>query len=297
MKERGADVVQACSEVTELLDSYLSDELSVESNHVVARHADRCAACAAALRLRRRVRDALQAALATPPASPDLERRIRHAVGIEASGRRGRRQIMLGLAASLVLGLTATLFVLRRPPERPPLSLRAQIEAQGALPANIGLYESASLIHQICAVHRKPPAPPSFDLVAARLGPHGGVWAALEPALSGATLVDAHLCPPRGPRQYGHVILRRGPRVLSILVTGGQPGDRLSEEAVALRVAGLTGPAYETQRTGYEIEALSAGDQVGLLVSQAGETADRAFLLGLMPQLARVLRLETPGVS
>ena len=52
----GAVVNRDCQHVRELMDSYLSEELSVETNHGVLRHVAQCRDCAAELRRRRRLR-------------------------------------------------------------------------------------------------------------------------------------------------------------------------------------------------------------------------------------------------
>src|SRR4029079_13689233 len=59
----GAVVSLDCPQVRELMDSYLSEELSVETNHGVLRHVAEWRDCAAALERRQRLRALLPEAL------------------------------------------------------------------------------------------------------------------------------------------------------------------------------------------------------------------------------------------
>lgn len=56
-----------CRDFRELADSYLSDELAVETNHQVFKHLENCADCRAELSSRREIRTALKSALKLAP--------------------------------------------------------------------------------------------------------------------------------------------------------------------------------------------------------------------------------------
>jgi len=55
-----------CQQICELMDSYLSEELSVETNHAFLRHVAECRDCAAELKRRRRLRALLSETLDLP---------------------------------------------------------------------------------------------------------------------------------------------------------------------------------------------------------------------------------------
>lgn len=59
-----------CKEVRSLADSYLSEQLLVETTHGVVQHIERCPACRAELEARRRLRDTLRSAFEH---APDLQ--------------------------------------------------------------------------------------------------------------------------------------------------------------------------------------------------------------------------------
>ena len=56
-----------CQQFREMLDSYLSDELLVETNHEVLHHLETCALCRHALAARRDLRAQLRAAIRNTP--------------------------------------------------------------------------------------------------------------------------------------------------------------------------------------------------------------------------------------
>jgi hypothetical protein len=56
-----------CSDFRELADSYLSDELAVETNHQVFKHLENCADCRTELSIRREVREKLRFSMRNEP--------------------------------------------------------------------------------------------------------------------------------------------------------------------------------------------------------------------------------------
>ena len=69
-----------CRRVRELMDSYLGSELTVESNHEVLRHLERCDACRAELAARERARALLIESFGPAPDARALEARISQAI-------------------------------------------------------------------------------------------------------------------------------------------------------------------------------------------------------------------------
>lgn len=69
--------VMNCHNFKEVLDSYLSDELAVESNHAVLRHAELCPDCRREMAARRNLRQTLRGAVSATAASPDFKNRLR----------------------------------------------------------------------------------------------------------------------------------------------------------------------------------------------------------------------------
>ena len=95
---------QDCQHVREVMDSYLSEELSVETNHGVLRHVAQCRDCAAELRRRRRLRALLSETLDVAVDADRVRARITHALDREL--RSWVRVARLGaVAATLVAAI------------------------------------------------------------------------------------------------------------------------------------------------------------------------------------------------
>ena len=99
--------MNACDQTRKYLDSYVSSELLVETNHELLRHLESCASCSAEADARVRLRARLKAAVQNqdvPPELPALIRqRIRERESRPAFGAGWTRWAMAA-AASLVIG-------------------------------------------------------------------------------------------------------------------------------------------------------------------------------------------------
>src|SRR5437773_9987051 len=75
-----------CERIRSYMDSHLSNELLVETNHEVLRHLDTCADCARALEDRMRVRKMLRSAVESESAPVHLRERIRSEIRTTRTG-------------------------------------------------------------------------------------------------------------------------------------------------------------------------------------------------------------------
>lgn len=112
-----------CKRIRPYLDSYLNNELMVETNHEVLRHLETCEACSQSLEDRARLKAQLKHAVMQEYAPAALRERI------ASDLRRGRgfsfSKISIALAAAAaVLVIAAATFLISRPNEK-PLSLQA----------------------------------------------------------------------------------------------------------------------------------------------------------------------------
>ena len=69
-----------CEKVRRYLDSYISNELLVESNLEVLRHIEQCSACSQELETRVRIRTSVQVAARREEVPPGLEQKIRREI-------------------------------------------------------------------------------------------------------------------------------------------------------------------------------------------------------------------------
>ena len=82
-----------CRQVRELMDSYISGELTVESNHDVLRHLERCEACRGELARRERTRALLIESFGAAPDATAIGARIAQALDREQQSL-GRRRAL-----------------------------------------------------------------------------------------------------------------------------------------------------------------------------------------------------------
>ena len=120
-----------CQEFREIADSYLGNELIVETNHAVISHLEHCAACRRELAARRALRTRLREAFINAPENqmrPEFAESLHAQLQTRALGRRSapiavsdswrssvrlRRTSWLALAACLLLATGLGLFAVR----------------------------------------------------------------------------------------------------------------------------------------------------------------------------------------
>ena len=92
----------ACRNALAKLDSYIDNELLVETNLEIARHFEQCAACAHEAKQRRELRARLRAAAGKVPAPSGLEERVRARLRKEGRSRPMPWRLM-SIAAAVLL--------------------------------------------------------------------------------------------------------------------------------------------------------------------------------------------------
>jgi hypothetical protein len=197
-----------CHEVRELLDSYLGQELMVETTHELMRHLDACPECRAELDARRQLRAAVLKAFTSsdalrprPDFSGDVLARVRTTAGRRSGGQAWRWG---ALAASLLLVASLGALVMRD--------------------RVAGIVKDAVGDHRNCAVRfALTEKPISLSEAAARFDP---TFARLETTPPDELSTDAgplrvrarHSCVFAG-RRFGHVVMDLDGHLVSLLVT------------------------------------------------------------------------------
>jgi anti-sigma factor RsiW len=199
-----------CRDARELLDSFLAQELLVETNHELLRHVSGCAECKSDLDTRARLRSGLKQAFARsaelqvrPEFVDQLRTRLRS--GALTKKRSWQAWPLLAAAASLILVVAAGAFFLRGRGSE-------QIAAQAAGD------------HQNCAVKfALTEHPISLDEAAARYDPAYARLRSVPPdevRIAAGTLhvADRHSCVFQD-RRFGHVVFRLDQHLVSLLMT------------------------------------------------------------------------------
>lgn len=237
-----------CRDFREVADSYLSDELLVETNHDMIAHLEACAQCRRELAARRELRTTLRAAFTKAEElqiqdqfAERVRRRLRDSVSTQAPSLIPRNRSWVAIAACLVvaagLGLAAwkrQQAQVARGERHEPNVTRANptVDNQpppspAAVNADMVLAKMSELAagdHRDCAIgHRLPDRP--IDLAEgarkydrAYLNLAQAVMSQRDEVAEGIELVMAHACLFKG-QWFGHIVVRHRGRLVSLLVT------------------------------------------------------------------------------
>ena len=241
-----------CRDVRELADSFLSEQLLVETTHDILRHLSLCPSCRADIDSRRRLRTALRGAFERSPelrATPEFLASVGRRVREHHSSRLVRMSLwsfrpMMAIAASLLL-VSAVAFGGR------------QWLGTSLLHAVLG-------DHQNCAIRfRLNEKPISLEEAAQRFEPAYRSLVAVVPSparLSNGdlTVLERHSCVYDG-RRFAHIVLRYRGALVSVLVTP----DRLARVPSELAVDGT------------RVSSFRAGRFAAFVVSSASERETR----------------------
>ena len=234
-----------CQHVREMMDSYLSEELSVETNHGVLRHLAACRDCAAELKRRQRLRALLSETLDVAVDVDRARARITHAVDREQ--RSWQRVGRLGAVAATLIAAVAAAYWMGR-----PVDAAAYDDSAGDHVACALTYpESTAYDPSRAAQNLAPP----FEHIVEAIGQSRGAY----------HVIDAHMCPYKG-RNYAHVVLRGDRQTLSLFAERAERG--ALPDAPTTVLAGDTLDVHATTRSGYRISAVATRDHRLFLVSE-----------------------------
>ena len=260
----------ACEKTRRYLDSYISNELLVETNHEVLRHLEKCPSCSSELESRTRLRGHLKAAVQRQSVPPDLQVRVREQI----RSRSARPQWMSAwtrwaVAAAAVLVVAIGTWRIGARETLPPLTDRPaqdryilKISQRISAVLGVGLKD-----HVHCSVFRKPSAhPPTLEQMAKSMGPSyaGLVQLVRTNVPDEYRVVMAHQCGYKG-RRYVHLTLQNGDHLISLVIARKQDGETLQSLVPALRPSGI--PVYQSAAERFEVAGFEAGQYLAFVVS------------------------------
>lgn len=258
-----------CSEFREIIDSYLKDELSIETNHNIIQHTQTCSACRAELVARRETHAQLRRAFNHAPEfqmRPEFAFRLRNKLKAEASGKPNTafnffaalmRPQWLAVVACLVAAVVIGVFALRPQSDSPNELARSSAdtwtrrEARTAFPAgdlsgaairlaSFEKREAALGDHQHCAIKYNLPEEP-IDLNEAGRKYDAAYVDLAQAVRTGEGLragdiryIEDHSCVYDG-RRFAHIVLEHKGRTISLLVADAY--DTSANDANAVAVA------------------------------------------------------------
>lgn len=265
-----------CSKIRPLLDSYLTNELLVETLQSVNEHLSTCAGCRAALESRQRARAALRATVRALTPEPGFEDVIRAAVRAEAAPRRwlgGRGIAWLAVAAALLLATV--------------LGLQQWRSDSALILARLGLGKGD---HVFCARGGfYPDEPPSPAEMREQVGaPYAQLVDRVIAQSPGYVIREGHLCHWE-EREFVHFILEREKKLVSVMLTvKKRPDEVFPRHALlaAMRAEGI--PVYTSEGDGMAIAGLDAGRHLAFSVSERGSAEGLRILAALAPTLSNL---------
>lgn len=224
-----------CRQIRELMDSYISSELSVESNHDVLLHIERCEACRGELERREQMRVLLRESLEVTPDLSAVTARVTQLLDREPH-RFSRVTRYAGIAAALLLIAGAGVWFSR--------------------PVDAAAFDDSVDDHIVCALTYPPgstyDAARSMQSLEPRYRP---ILAAVSHQSGDYKLIDAHMCPYQG-RNYAHLVYQGNGHALSVFTETSSRG-RLP----------LT---HETPRKGFVSAGESSDGHQVFVVSDSG---------------------------
>jgi hypothetical protein len=305
-----------CRDFREVADSYLSDELLVETNHDMITHLEACAECRRELAARREVRTTLHASFSNAEElqirdqfADRLRRELRDTATSQPTSLLSRRRAWIVIAACLLVAAMFVLIAVRQRPQAPaqiatgehhgpnveqmqptdtqPRPAATAVDADMVLAK---MSEFAAGDHRDCAIgHRLPDKPIALEDAGHKYDP---VYLDLAQAVlshrdeftEAIELVMAHACVFKG-HWFGHIVVRYRGRLVSLLVTKMEDqrgnelaGKRLPKDPEAQVIACSTA-------AGYRISCFRTVSHAVFVVSDLEEADNLALAREMAPSV------------
>lgn len=279
-----------CKRIRSYLDSYLNNELMVETNHEVLRHLEACEDCSRSLEDRARLKAQLKRAVMQEYAPAALRERItadlRRSPGFSLS------RVSLALAAAAaVLVIAAVTFFTWGPPKN-QLSLQAKVapaDVTGQI-LKIGFDD-----HVFCAIdHHLANKQFTPEKMAEHLGPdYAGLVALVKERMPrDYTVAVGHRCHYQG-REFIHLIMRNQSNVVSLVITR-KNAEAFPTNGVAAIAQAAGSPIYQAAWANQQIAGLETRDHLVFVVSNETSDANLQIATSLGPSVRDLLaRLES----
>jgi len=274
-----------CERIRQHLDSYLSNELLVETASEVVRHLETCDACSRDLESRMRVREALQRAVANRSVPDSVRARV-----VRTLRDSQPRSFFRASAARWALGLAGIALILLSLFAAQWLSLRRGEQLVASI-LRLGVSD-----HVICAIkdHNYPEVANPPDQIRQKLGAqHAALLQVVQGRLPGFEVLEGHICTiPGSNRKYVHFITRGQGTILSVILTE-RNGVNLPRGKL-LTTTGSTGIGlYQGHLSGMEIAGFESTQYFVFVVSDLSQNQVLQLAEGLAPALNDALRTTT----
>jgi len=281
----------ACERTRKYLDSYITNELLVETNHEVLRHLEHCPTCSAEAETRQQLRTRLKSAVKTQPVPPELPALIRERIRAEESRKSSSWAWMRWpVAAAASVALCTLLYVGYRPEGLPSIGDRPaqnayiqKISTSLATVLKVGLGD-----HLHCSVFRKKAASvPTAAEMEKELGPdYKGLLPAIRTAApEGYKVILAHHCSYL-KRNFVHLTLAKNGRLLSLVIARKENGESFAN----LTPTNEHGtPVFQSNAGHYQVAAFDAGNFFAYVISDMKSKSNLQVAAAAAPAVREVL--------
>ena len=237
-----------CRQVRELMDSYLSEELSIETNHGFLSHVAECRDCAAELKRRQRLRALLVETLDVAVDDVNADRvRMRISDAVDRERHSWQRFARFGAVAATLLAAVAAWYLAGR-----------RVDAAA--------YHDSAEDHVACALTYPSSTVYDADRAAQNLAPpFEHIVDAIGRSFGNYHVIDAHMCPYKG-RNYAHVVIRGDGQTLSLFAERAERGALPDTPTSVLATNALD--VHATMQLGYRISAVATRDYQLFFVSE-----------------------------
>lgn len=311
----GSESHMDCRKFKELLDSYLCQELAVETNHTMLSHAEHCAHCRCELASRRNLRTALRRACEQDRMSDEACERLRALLRAEAgctqtdtaknlltqnlNDWRQRLRSFFALpfakpilATAMILVIAAGTFTVYR-----LQSGSIQTTYTEALALSDSLITESVGDHLKCAPHFVPATQPAAMSDEVRLFDEACV--ALDKIAAtgaqGLQLHAAHVC-RQGDRQFAHLVYTQDKNLISLLVTT-RDERALKSGKLPLMDSALAG-MQEALQQGQSLGAYQTPKHVVLVVSDLSKSENERLARTLaMPVVEHLRKFDSQSAN
>ena len=271
----------ACDRIRRYIDSYVSNELLVETNHEVLRHVETCAGCVVALETQLRVKSALRGAVIREATSSGLEDRIRAGLRHQRPGPAISPWLLTAAAAlAIVFG-----------------GLQYRGLRDGRLQV-ASLLDWGATDHTVCALGgHYPPVPPTMKKMSEEdnMGPD---YVRLVPVVRQAfpeyEVIEGHRCNVAG-RRFPHVTLRLDGKLTSVSLLRKTPGEDFPRGRFlkAMEDSGI--PLYAGKKGDLSVAGFETPGHLVFVISESPPDANLARTQALAKPVREVLAAIESG--
>lgn len=277
---------KVCERIRKSLDSYLSNELPVETRPEIQQHLGNCAGCLAELETRERLRKRLREAVTNEVIPAGLEDRVRRRLRSEPSVTHW----FYAAAAVLLLTIGGALAVryMNAPRADATLANNAAVEMLPLTDRAAQVLKVGADDHVYCAYdHGNKDRVFTFAEMTEKMGPYLElVSVAQQQAPADYKVTVAHRCHYQG-RQFIHLLLKNQTgNVLSVILTPRQSAESLLADAP--REAGKI-QLYQARLQNFAVAGFEAGSYLAFVISDLNDNQNRMIASALAPQVHRFI--------